>query len=648
MIGGGWIGKVAGSFITTGLCVNDKGQLDFAMTPDKWGLWGATAFAGFLNDGVGIGRMAGGLTGSFLNGDLYTTVGYGVQRTVEGFTTSMLREFALGVDYSSLDINNIGGWRMTNYNWHNVARETTMEGVNGFVSGGVASMLGGSYNAKEGKIEFLDRKTTTALGSNVMLFYGDRLVNFAQTMGSIAGEAVNFGFGGNFRISLGQGVGLGITREGRLTNDASGGISLKGLVDAFGSMNYVKFQYNNVHGGNEGLSRISIVNNMYYVSMLTKDSIGLKAVFDVINGERKIIFDQEERIGYAGEDCNIHLNKGLVSSIWTKDDLLIGTSTALREAILLENWSRYGEVDNVERQRWEQEVSGEQVEKMLAMMKMYGIKGGELGKSKELMNALAYFAVTGDSSGFKEIESGRALHPILITIGASLFVTHCLINKLPNNEKNREMKEFTNNLGAVLPENEDLKKLIKGENGQDENSKKKAFETLVKITNQYRIFNGLEEGTSTDLGENVIMMEFLKQRKKAMEIGLYRYAGENSKEVLKLAETNKNEFEIMLERKIIRAAMTKKDVNDININTNEGQMVLKEYEYFAKIVTVKLGGKWEDVKDKWNKADFFMISEEGLGSGYKPAGFRGHFYNDRITVFKGDMIVEFRSGECRS
>ncbi len=72
MIGGGWLGKAAGSFITTGLCVNDKGQLDFAMTPEKWGLWGATAFAGFLNDGVGIGRMAGGLSGSFLNGDLYT------------------------------------------------------------------------------------------------------------------------------------------------------------------------------------------------------------------------------------------------------------------------------------------------------------------------------------------------------------------------------------------------------------------------------------------------------------------------------------------------------------------------------------------------------------------------------------------------
>ncbi|MCX7821034.1 MAG: hypothetical protein N2258_05090, partial [Brevinematales bacterium] len=52
----------------------------------------------------------------------------------------------------------------------NVARETSVEGVSGFVSGYAASQLGGTYNAKTGKLEFLDKKSSLALNSNIMLF----------------------------------------------------------------------------------------------------------------------------------------------------------------------------------------------------------------------------------------------------------------------------------------------------------------------------------------------------------------------------------------------------------------------------------------------------------------------------------------------
>ncbi|URA10582.1 hypothetical protein [Thermospira aquatica] len=197
-----------------------------------------------------------------------------------------------------------GQWQWDSYDWNNLLKSTTMGLASGFVGGWVGGELGGRYT--DGNLSFIDRISSEALTNNVSLFYEMKLNNFANTIGSIAGEAVHYAWGGNFRISLGGGVGIGFTTNGQIVNDTSGGIGLVNLVDAIGSLNYVGFQYKNVHGGDEGLSRISYVN----MAMLSRDKAAAEVVMKVINGEMNVTFDLDDENHYGQSEGNtIRLNK---------------------------------------------------------------------------------------------------------------------------------------------------------------------------------------------------------------------------------------------------------------------------------------------------------------------------------------------------
>ncbi|URA10616.1 hypothetical protein [Thermospira aquatica] len=197
-----------------------------------------------------------------------------------------------------------GQWQWDSYDWNNLLKSTTMGFASGFVAGWVGGELGGRYT--DGNLSFIDRISSEALTNNVSLFYEMKLNNFANTIGSIAGEAVHYAWGGNFRISLASDVGIGFTHEGQIVNDTSGGIGLVNLVDAIGSLNYVGFQYKNVHGGDEGLSRISYVN----MAMLSRDKAAAEVVMKVINGEMNVTFDLDDENHYGQSEGNtIRLNK---------------------------------------------------------------------------------------------------------------------------------------------------------------------------------------------------------------------------------------------------------------------------------------------------------------------------------------------------
>ncbi|QJR21086.1 hypothetical protein BREVNS_0336 [Brevinematales bacterium NS] len=285
-------------------------------------------------------------------------------------------------------------------------------------------------------------------------------------------------------------------------------------------------------------------------------------------------------------------------------------------------------------------MSGQQVEQMIALKKMYGISLDRAQESKNLMAALSYFAMSGEEGVLDETESGRALAP-LVAGGAVLTIALIMESCTSEGGQKKDISEFLKNLEVAMPENEKLKKFLRGEKDQGEGEKKEALKDLIKITNQYKIFTGGEGDITEDLPEITILQQLSRYRKEAISVGLERYGGKSWEKVLKEAGTNKQEFSQKLEQKIIRAAGVKKNVHVIDLNSEEGRKVKKEYEYFAKITTVRLGGNWEEVKKWWDESNFFMIGEEGMGNGYKPKGFRGHFYNDRITVFREGKIVEF-------
>ncbi|URA10590.1 hypothetical protein [Thermospira aquatica] len=300
-----------------------------------------------------------------------------------------------------------GQWQWDSYDWNNLLKSTTMGLASGFVGGWVGGELGGRYT--DGNLSFIDRISSKALTNNVSLFYEMKLNNFANTIGSIAGEAVHYAWGGNFRISLGGGVGIGFTTNGQIVNDTSGGIGLVNLVDAIGSLNYVGFQYKNVHGGDEGLSRISYVNMGY----LSGDLQNMKTAMDVINDKKRIEFDLEGEgeYGYAGEDNRtIHLNR---EAILADDDadlrakLAHYTATVMHEGFHIDQheWlAKNGyEMDDVILER----MAYEQSTKTLALLSArFGLD--VIGsKYEEVARQGAYFALTGDSDTLDM--SGRSL-----------------------------------------------------------------------------------------------------------------------------------------------------------------------------------------------------------------------------------------------
>ncbi|URA10666.1 hypothetical protein [Thermospira aquatica] len=298
-------------------------------------------------------------------------------------------------------------WQWNAYDWDNLLKSTTMGLASGFAAGGAGGFLGGIYSG--GGLAFLDKKGSLAMAANVSLFYAGKLDNFANTIGSIAGEAVHYAWGGNFRISLGGGVGIGFTTNGQIVNDTSGGIGLVNLVDAMGSLNYVGFQAANVNGGDKGLSRISYVNMGY----LSGDMQNMKTAMDVINDKKRIEFnlEGEGNYGYAGEDNRtIHLNR---EAILADDDaelrakLAHYTATVMHEGLHLDQhaWLAANglEADDITLER----MAYEQSTKTLALLNLrFGLNVGG-SKYEDVAMAGAYFALTGDSDTLDM--SGRSL-----------------------------------------------------------------------------------------------------------------------------------------------------------------------------------------------------------------------------------------------
>ncbi|URA09903.1 hypothetical protein [Thermospira aquatica] len=352
-----------------------------------------------------VGSWAGSWAGNIFGGNNWFTVGIemGVQRMTESVVESSFMVGAKVYDFKAGKLRD---------DWASFIGKSILESgmigfVSGFTTGMIGSALGGTYT--NGNLSFLDRKASKAVDKDVSLFYGMKLNNFANTIGSIAGEAVHYAWGGNFRISLASDVGMAFTHDGQIVNDTSGGIGLVNLVDAIGSLNYVGFQYKNVHGGDEGLSRISYVNMGY----LSGDMQNMKTSLDVINNKKRIEFDLEGEgnYGYAGEDNRtIHLNR---EAILADDDaelrakLAHYTATVMHEGLHLDQhaWLAANglEADDITLER----MAYAQSTMTLALLQAnFGLGVGG-SKYEEVAMAGAMFAMTGNPHGL--YISGRSL-----------------------------------------------------------------------------------------------------------------------------------------------------------------------------------------------------------------------------------------------
>ncbi|URA09901.1 hypothetical protein [Thermospira aquatica] len=344
-------------------------------------------------------------------------------------------------------------WQWNAYDWYNLLKSTTMGLASGFVGGWVGGELGGRYT--DGNLSFIDRISSKALTNNVSLFYEMKLNNFANTIGSIAGEAVHYAWGGNFRISLASDVGMAFTHDGQIVNDVSGGIGLVNLVDAIGSLNYVGFQYKNVHGGDEGLSRISYVNMGY----LSGDDFGMKTSMDIINGKKSLLFDLEEEghYGEAGEDT-IHLNKKAITEN-TAEGLLFYTSTVVREGVLIDS----GLVGKDRMTAYARELGATGIQKMVLdnLARNFGVDvyDGSSEYSK-VANLIAYATETGDLSLFNW-ESGNDLW--IKELGVDIRNQR---NNVSRGKNGKRIADGMCNLTALtialvsMPNNKDLRKVV--------------------------------------------------------------------------------------------------------------------------------------------------------------------------------------------
>jgi hypothetical protein len=372
----------------------------------EFGSWllcsAASVGAAYLNTDLGVGKSIGDWTYNLVGGDnggwFSVAMGYGIQKATEGFISGGLMSLAMSYDFSA------GQWKT--YDWNSVFEATSIGFGSGFVSGMVGGGLGGIYS--NGNLSFLDRKASMALNTNISLFYAGKLNNFANTIGSIAGEGIHYAYGGNFRINLGGGIGIGITHDGRIVNDTSGGIGLVNIVEAIGSLNYVGFQARNVGAGDEGWSRISYVNMGY----LSGDRQNMKTALDVINNRKSIKFDLEGsgNYGYAGEDNRtIHLNQEAIlreGDPELRAKLAHYTATAMHEGLHIDQhiWlaENGGYMDDVTLER----MAYMQSTKTLALLNLrFGLNVGG-SQYEDVAIAGAEFARTGNPYGLDM--SGRS------------------------------------------------------------------------------------------------------------------------------------------------------------------------------------------------------------------------------------------------
>jgi len=317
-----------GNLVTSGLKVNKDGKLDWYMSSEEFGSWAlcsaASVGAAYINTDLGVGKSVGDWAYNWTGGDkggwLSVAMGYGIQKATEGFISGSLMSLAKSYNIAT------GQWNP--YDWNNVLESTSVGLGAGFVSGWVGGRLGGTYS--NGNLLFLDKNASKALSNSVFLFFAGDLNNFANTIGSIAGEGIHYAYGGNFRINLADGIGMGFTHDGQIVNDASGGVGLKNIVNAIGSLNYVSFQARNVDAGAEGWSRISYVNMGY----LSGDRYAMRNSMDIINGRKDIVFDLTEDGHYGMADgSTIHLSKDAVNNN-TAEGLAFYTSVVVREEYL--------------------------------------------------------------------------------------------------------------------------------------------------------------------------------------------------------------------------------------------------------------------------------------------------------------------------
>ena len=394
------------------------------MTSGQWGSCGVSSLVslgGAAINGAGFGRAVGSLGGN-------SAIGYGLQKATEGFVTSGLtaagNALANGMDWNSMTMDT-KSWKMTNsfnMDWNSVGMQTVVAGANGFAAGSLASGLKGSYDSKSGGFGFRDDNTSTAMGKNVNMFYSGNIMQVADTFGSIVGEGVNFAYGNNFRLNLGQGIGLGINHEGKVVDDyTGGGIGLNDLVHSAMNMKYVGFQAGNMDTP-KGRSTMSYVN--------LNNGVGNSGLADdIISGNKKVVYNPELKesgndFGHAGNNT-IELSESAIldeKDSFLKQKLAFYTATMAHEGTHLDQNSSGADGQDKERQAY---AVGTLT--TMNLEKKYGLSVAGNSQYSEMTARGAYFAMTGDAKGSGLNMSGNSLS---ISLGLPTVGT---INKNPQN-----------------------------------------------------------------------------------------------------------------------------------------------------------------------------------------------------------------------
>jgi len=374
------------------------------MTSQQWATWGissAVRVGGAAINGAGFGGMVGGLSQN-------AAVSYGLQKGAEAFVTSGLtaagNALANGVDWNSMTMDT-KSWKMTNsfnMDWNSVGIQTAVAGANGFAAGSLASGLGGSYNSSSGSFGFKDTFTSTAMGKNVNMFYSGNIMQVADTFGSIVGEGVNYAYGNNFRLNLGQGIGLGINHDGKVVDDyTGGGIGLNDLVHSAMNMKYVGFQAGNMNTP-AGRSTMSYVN--------LNNGVGNSGLADdIISGNKKVVYsdalkESDNNFGHAGNNT-IELS---TSAILDQKDSFLQQKLAFYTATMAHEGTHLDQDASMSGPDKERQAYSAGTLTMMNLEKKYGLSVAGNDQYAEMAGRGAYFAMTGDAAGSGLDMSGDA------------------------------------------------------------------------------------------------------------------------------------------------------------------------------------------------------------------------------------------------
>ncbi len=221
-----------------GLHVNSSGDIDWSMTSSQWGSWGMSSLGDLAGSvaGAGLGSAFGGFaqdaTG-FMGDDLSSAFGNGIQNFTTSFFTNTFStlgsNLGAGLDWNNMTLNpstwNMKAGSTINMNWGNILNNSLVAGASGFASGLAGSLLGGQYNADMGGMDYNG------------LIGGDAYNNFANVIGSFAGQGANYELNGSFNIDLGAGIGTSyVNGKGFVRNDGTSGVSLISCLQGFSDL----------------------------------------------------------------------------------------------------------------------------------------------------------------------------------------------------------------------------------------------------------------------------------------------------------------------------------------------------------------------------------------------------------------------------